>query len=32
MWEPGEKRVWWRYTLTGLVGAVAGAGLIHWLA
>jgi len=31
MWEPGEKRVWWRYALTALIGAAAGAGMLHWL-
>jgi ubiquinone biosynthesis protein len=31
MWEKGEKRVWWRYALTALVGAVIGAATLNWL-
>src|SRR3546814_11244862 len=27
MWEPGEKRLWWRYALTLLIGAAAGAAV-----
>jgi ubiquinone biosynthesis protein len=32
MWERGERRRWWRYALTALAGAAAGAGVLHWLA
>ena len=31
MWEPGEKRIWWRYALIAMIGAASGAGLLHWL-
>ncbi len=31
IWDRREKRVWWRYALTVLVGAAVGAGLLHWL-
>src|SRR3546814_4093545 len=28
MWDKGEKRRWWRYALTALAGAAAGAGIL----
>jgi ubiquinone biosynthesis protein len=31
MWAKGEKRRWWRYALTALVGAAVGAGLLNWI-
>ncbi|MBY4637584.1 2-polyprenylphenol 6-hydroxylase [Sphingopyxis sp. XHP0097] len=31
MWESGERRVWWSYALAAVAGAIAGAGLLHWL-
>ncbi len=32
MWDKGEKRVWWRYALTALVGAGAGVAGMIWFA
>ena len=32
MWERSERRRWWRYALTAVAGAAAGAGALHWLA
>ena len=31
MWDVGEKKRWWRYALTALAGAAAGAGILNWL-
>lgn len=31
MWEPGERRVWWRYLLTGAIGAAIGVAAMMWL-
>src|SRR3546814_7448333 len=31
MWEPGERRVWWRYALTALAGAAIGVAAMMWL-
>ena len=31
MWDKGEKRRWWRYALTALLSAAAGAGILTWL-
>ena len=31
MWEKGERRVWWRYALTALASAAAGAAALNWL-
>jgi ubiquinone biosynthesis protein len=30
MWDAGEKKRWWRYTLTAIAGAAAGAALLNW--
>ncbi len=30
MWDVGEKKRWWRYALTALAGAAAGAALLNW--
>ncbi len=31
MWEKGETRRWWRYALTAVAGAAAGAAALNWL-
>ena len=31
MWDKGERKRWWRYALTALAGAAAGAGILTWL-
>jgi ubiquinone biosynthesis protein len=32
MWDRGEKRVWWRYALTAIIAASAGAAAMTWIA
>ena len=31
MWEKGERRVWWRYVLTALVGGAVAVAAMSWL-
>ena len=31
MWDTGEKKRWWRYALTAVIGAAAGVAAMGWL-